>query len=603
MATALPTRSELELRDYVQVLRRRKVILALVLIAVLAGGLVYTLVQTKVYEGRGAVVVEVGAASAVISPGGGPNVAVTDEQVKTEAELMRSSPVQADIAELAGYEPDVEISTVDETPAVIVTSRNTSPERAAKEVNDFVVHYVTVRRDGIALSLANSTTDVRAQIENLDVETARQKIRMRQLEGELRQIPDETSEEYLVKATQLERLRVQVDPERVVARQALLQENLDEIATRAAINSRGDNYTVSQSKVPATPVEPRPVRNGVIALSVGLLLGIIAAFLRDYFDDTMRTKEEVDGATGGLPVLSLVPAVPTWRDRSTTVLESIAHPHSATSESYRSLRTALEFAAIEHKIGIIHITSSTSGEGKTTTAANLAVTLASTGKRVVLVDCDLRRPRVHKFFGMENAVGFTSVLVGEIDAQDALQPVDNVPGLLVLPSGPRPPNPAELLSTKATHSLLDTLAKFADHVVVDSPPLLPVADSSVLAGYAHATILVVAAKATSRRSLHRSLELLSQVNAPLEGIVFNGVGSEATYGKGYGYTYGDEDDGEDEGEGGFRRIRARAAARGPYAGAERPRSNGNGSSSGTGPAPVADADADVTSRTGATDPD
>ncbi|MBX3285577.1 MAG: polysaccharide biosynthesis tyrosine autokinase [Actinobacteria bacterium] len=535
MADVKPPRSELDLRDYVGVIRRRKweVIIITAVVVVLAIGI--SLAQTRIYEAKATLVLETPVAGSAVGSNTAPDSAVTPAQVETEAEIMRSVPIGRAVKEQLGYAPDVDIETVEETPAVFVVSRNTDPARAAREANDFANTYVKVRQATITAAIDNAIKDVRAQIQNLDGEVAGYKVRIDEIFGQLSSTTDPAKKRLLT--TELDRLQALVDPRIVVQRQSELQDKLDTLATKASLVARGDNYTVSGSDVPSSPVSPRPVRNGLIALGIGLLLGLVVAFVRDYFDDTLRTKDDLDLASGGIPVLGLIPAVPGWRDRGTPVLESATHPHSATSEAYRSLRTALEFAAIEHKVGIIHITSSSSGEGKTTTAANLAVALASAGKRVVLVDCDLRRPRVHEFFGIEADMGFTSVLKGEIDLQDAMIPAGNVDGLLVLPSGPPPPNPAELLSSKATQGLLETLAKFVDTVVVDSPPLLPVADSAVLAGYAHATILVVTAKSTTRRALHRSLEMLAQVNAPLEGILFNGVGREASYGYGYGYNY------------------------------------------------------------------
>jgi polysaccharide biosynthesis transport protein len=380
--------------------------------------------------------------------------------------------------------------------------------------------------------------DVQAQIKNLDAEIAADRDRIIAIGMELNAGVD--AEAAGVLRAEQARLQALVSPEQVLARQGDLQRKLDGLGTKLALTGSGDNFTVSGSATPKVPVEPRPLRTGLIALGVGLLLGLIVAFLRDYFDDTLRTKEDLDHASGAVPVLALIPSVPKWRDRSKAVLESVTHPHSAVSEAYRTLRTSLAFAAIGHRVRIIQVTSSTSGEGKTTTAANLAVTLARTGKRVVLVDCDLRRPRVHEFFGLDNKIGFASVLIGEINVVEALQPIPGISGLNVLPSGPPPPNPSELLSTKAARQLLDTMAEVADFVVVDSPPLLPVADSVTLAGYADATVLLVTARATTRRSLHRSLELLEQVDAPLEGILFNRVGREATYGYGYGYSFTDD---------------------------------------------------------------
>jgi non-specific protein-tyrosine kinase len=558
MTDVQPARLELDLRDYVGVIRRRKwsIIAITFVVTVLAIGI--SLVQTPIYEAEAVLIFEVPAASAAISGSVRPDEGVTQAQVETEAELMQSWPITLAIRNQLGYRPKVKVQTKEETPVVFITYRSEDPEEAAQTVNDFANAYVNVRQQAISTGIDNAIIDLRAQVQNLDGEVAQYKVRIDEIFAQIGASTDPNTKRLLT--TELERLQTLVDPAQVVARQAELQDKLDVLATKAALTARGDNYTVSGAALPTQPVSPRPVRNGLIALGVGLLLGLAVAFVRDYFDDTLRTKDSLDQATGGIPVLGVIPAVPGWRDRGTPVLESATHPHSATSEAYRSLRTALEFAAIEHKLGIIHITSSSSGEGKTTTAANLAVALANTGKRVVLVDCDLRRPRVHEFFGIESSPGFTSVLLGEVDLQDAMVPAGTIDGLLVLPSGPPPSNPAELLGSKATHDLLETLAKVADTVVVDAPPLLPVADSAVLAGYAHATILVVTAQSTTRRSLRRSLEMLAQVNAPLEGILFNGVGSEGSYGTGYGYYYGADDSGRANSR--IRNLFSRSSAKG-----------------------------------------
>jgi succinoglycan biosynthesis transport protein ExoP len=538
MADTQSVRSELELRDYLGVLRRRKWSIVVVMVIVVGAAVGFTLVQTKVYEAKATLVIETSLASQVLIPTAAVEAAVTDAQVQTEAELMQAFPTTRAITKQLGYLPDVDIETVEGTPAVFVTSRDPLPEKAAKEVNDFTNTYVEVRNESLANTVRNAMEDLQAQIKNLDAEIAADRDRIIAIEMELNAGVDAEAEGVL-RAEQA-RLQALVSPEQVLARQGDLQRKLDGLGTKLALTGSGDNFTVSGSATPKVPVEPRPLRTGLIALGVGLLLGLIVAFLRDYFDDTLRTKEDLDHASGGVPVLALIPSVPNWRDRSKPVLESVAHPHSAVSEAYRTLRTSLAFAAIGHRVRIIQVTSSTSGEGKTTTAANLAVTLARTGKRVVLVDCDLRRPRVHEFFGLDNKIGFASVLIGEINVVEALHPIPGVIGLNVLPAGPPPPNPSELLSAKAARQLLDTMAEVADFVVVDSPPLLPVADSVTLAGYADATVLLVTARATTRRSLHRSLELLQQVDAPLEGILFNRVGREATYGYGYGYSFTDD---------------------------------------------------------------
>jgi non-specific protein-tyrosine kinase len=205
-----------------------------------------------------------------------------------------------------------------------------------------------------------------------------------------------------------------------------------------------------------------------------------------------------------------------------------------------SLRTSLQFLGLDRPLKIIQITSASAGEGKTTTIANLGVVLARAGQRVVIVSCDLRVPRVHLFFDQSNEVGFTSVLLGQCPLSAAIQPVAGQPGLVVLPSGPPPPNPAELLSTPRASEVLRSIASNCDVVLVDSPPTLPVADARVLSRAVDATLVVARAGKTSRRSLGRAIEVLREVGAPLVGTVLNGLQQRHgdTYSIAYGYGYG-----------------------------------------------------------------
>jgi capsular exopolysaccharide synthesis family protein len=296
---------------------------------------------------------------------------------------------------------------------------------------------------------------------------------------------------------------------------------------------------VSAAQVPTSPVSPTPKRDGLVALFVGLILGVGLAFLREYLDDTIKSKEDVEAALGALTVLSIVPRVEDWRDPSTTELVSIDQPKSSAAEAYRTLRTSVQFVGLERQMKLIQVTSPAAAEGKTTTLANLGVALARAGKRVVMADCDLRRPRVESFFGLANDVGFTNVVVGDISLADAVQHVPNEPRLAILPAGPPPPNPSELLSTRRASEMLRLLGEEADYVLVDSPPVLPVTDAIVIAGIVDATIMVVTANSTTKRQSQRALELLEQIDAPMIGAVLNGVEhGDRGYGYAYGYSYG-----------------------------------------------------------------
>jgi non-specific protein-tyrosine kinase len=188
---------------------------------------------------------------------------------------------------------------------------------------------------------------------------------------------------------------------------------------------------------------------------------------------------------------------------------------------------------VERELQVIQVTSPSPGEGKSTTIANLAVALARAGQRVVVVCCDLRRPRIHQFFGVGNEIGLTSALLGERSTVEAVQAVPGLVNVVVLASGPVPPNPSELLAGGRLASILDGLRASADVVLVDCPPILPVTDAAVLANRVDGTLLVVAAGHTHQKELQRAVELLRQVDAPLLGCVLNGVSESA----GYGYSY------------------------------------------------------------------
>ncbi|MDP9299900.1 MAG: CpsD/CapB family tyrosine-protein kinase, partial [Actinomycetota bacterium] len=222
----------------------------------------------------------------------------------------------------------------------------------------------------------------------------------------------------------------------------------------------------------------------------------------------------------GAPVLAVVPRVPGWKKKGDTKLISVEQPKASVAESYRTLRTSVLFAAAQRGLKTIMVTSPTAGEGKTTTAANLAVVLADAGKRVILVSSDLRKPRIHKFFGLSNDAGLSSVLAGEVKPWEALAD----PGrehLRVMSSGPVPAHPAELLQSEQMGELVEELREVADFVILDTAPVLLVADALALAPLVDGVLFVVDAETTHRGAVVQARESLEQVGAPLIGSVLN----------------------------------------------------------------------------------
>ena len=260
------------------------------------------------------------------------------------------------------------------------------------------------------------------------------------------------------------------------------------------------------------------------------------AVLRETLDTSVKTPDEAVDIVGA-PLLG---AINFDAKAAKSPLVVVSEPDSVRAEAFRQLRTNLQFVDIEHPLKSVVITSSLPGEGKSTTACNLAISLAQAGLKVILVEADLRRPRVGDYLGVESAVGVTSVLLGRVTLDDALQQWGGE-SLHVLGSGPLPPNPSELLGSSGMLNLLRELEGRADLVVIDAPPLLPVTDAAVLGTAASGVLLVIQSNATRREQVARAVSTVTSVGATLLGSVMNRVplkGPNAyAYGYGYGYDY------------------------------------------------------------------
>lgn len=292
---------------------------------------------------------------------------------------------------------------------------------------------------------------------------------------------------------------------------------------------------------------PRVVLNLVVAAIIGLLLGLALALVRELFDRTIRTSEHVASITDA-PVLA---SVGFDGDMKRAPLLTDLGGFAPRTEAFRLLRTNLQFIDLDHQPRCLVISSAVPGEGKTMTSTNLAVALAQTGRRTLIVDADLRRPRVATTLGLDPAVGLTTALVGKTSIQDAIQ-VHEASGLHVLASGAKPPNPTEILQSRVTQELVQRLRSSYDIVIIDAPPLLPVADASVLATFADGVLLVVRHASTGRDQVTEAVTRLQQVGGRLYGVVVNMVAKRAV-GSYYYYYYEESGAPETKSEAGRRR--------------------------------------------------
>ncbi len=290
---------------------------------------------------------------------------------------------------------------------------------------------------------------------------------------------------------------------------------------------------VDEAGLPTTPVSPRPLLDIGIGLLAGLMLGLAAAWVRESLDTTIKTPQALADATDSttLGVIYFDPAAPA------RPLVTDADTHAPRAEAFRVLCTNIQFLEVDRPSKVITITSPLPGDGKSTTAVNIAITMAQSGVRTVLVEADLRRPRIADYLRLEPAVGLTTVLRGQLDVDAALQPWGSN-GLHVITSGAIPPNPAELLQSKAMAGVLADLNERFDMVIIDAPPLLPVTDAAVLASVADGAILVARHGATTKDGAAQSKQRLIAVDATLFGTVLNFADQSKRLAGGYGYGYG-----------------------------------------------------------------
>lgn len=330
-----------------------------------------------------------------------------------------------------------------------------------------------------------------------------------------------------------------------------LIESQQKLRTMAALQT--SNASLVDVADGAAQIRPRPVRNGIYGFALGLILGLALAFLAEALDTRVRTATEVSEQLA-LPLLARLPETPR-RLRAKNRLTMLADPQSTQAEAVRLLRTSIEFANLDRGARTIMITSALQQEGKSTTIANLAVADARAGKRVLLIDLDLRRPSIHRFFGLEGRSGLTDVVLGNALLDQVLEPVAipaaaegrgkkvenngraQVGGMLhVLTSGPIPPDPGEFIGSGRLTSLLNELRERADVVYIDAPPLLHLGDALALSSKVDGLIVVTRLNFARRPLLKELSRVLDTVPAARLGFVLTSAGLEEGYGYGsYGY--------------------------------------------------------------------
>ena len=288
------------------------------------------------------------------------------------------------------------------------------------------------------------------------------------------------------------------------------------------------------------PVAPRPLLNTLLAAILGLLVAVGIVVVAEYFRDAVKDPEDIEAVTG-LSTLGTIARMKGAGNRSEIYqLATLLYPRSGVAEAYRTIRTNIEFASLDAPIHTLLVSSALPGEGKTVTAANLAVVFAQAGRRVLLLDADLRKPGVHLLFNLPNLHGLTTLLRRDGTSIETTVQRTEQDNLHVLTTGSLPPNPAELLGSKRMRAILETFEAGYDIVVVDSPPIQAVSDAAILSSFMDGSVFVVDAARSRRRAIHHAYAALDRAEAHVLGAILNRVpvGSRASYAGYYGDVYG-----------------------------------------------------------------
>jgi Mrp family chromosome partitioning ATPase/capsular polysaccharide biosynthesis protein len=525
----------LPLRDYLNVLWRRKWVILVVVVVATASAYFFANRQQRVYQAQGTMFYKQQIDLSNPLNGSVTSQDQLDREMATIGDLMAGPEIQqAANAVMRGKGVDTSASysvTAEQQSSssagtsvgsnvVVVTGDSSDPRLAAAAANAFIDAYIAWDADQWRTQIDKALPALQDQLDKYQGDAAR------------------LSSDYV-----------------------LLKQRIQDLQILRATTT-GNYRALVPASVPSVPYAPNPMRSAILGFGIGLFAGIGLAFLLEQFDTRVRRAEDVARILRR-PILGRVPRIGR-HDMHEGPLLTLRHPEGHVAEAFRLVRTNLEFMGVDSDMRSIIITSSMKGEGKSVTVANLAVSMAAAGKKVIVVDADLRRPRQHKLFQLENEKGLSTVIAGKTKLNDALVPVevssspagstldfaawaggsDARSRLYVLPSGPTPPNPGELCASRRCAQVLDTLAGEADLVIIDTPAMLAVGDTPALAAHADGLLFLVDLQQVRRPMLYTAADQLFRLPTQLLGTILRApMGQHAGYYYSPAYYYGYAADG------------------------------------------------------------
>ncbi|MBC7229615.1 MAG: polysaccharide biosynthesis tyrosine autokinase [Actinobacteria bacterium] len=531
----------MELRDYLNVLLHRRWIIAGTVAAIIALALIFTFIQPPVYQSKVEILSEVSSASeSVLGSFFTSALFDPDRYIQTQTEIIKTDNMAQAVesALKVKYEENLKLREAGEDvyiPENIPTARELAAMVGVEQVQRTNIFDIVITcgdpllsRD-VAQAYAEEYIASRQLAAIRQISEARREVwnRIQEVEEEIRQAAEE-AKKYSGNVP----AELQNEAARAVNLWVSLYEKYITLRIAESLEQRG--LEIVQRAKPGVKTGPRPTRNGILALFLGLILGVGLAFLVDYLDDTLRTREDFERYYD-TSIIGEIPHLP-LEELPRNAIPYFESPQHPAMEGYRTLRTNLQFLDLEGDRKTLLFTSSGPEEGKSTVLINLGAAISEMGKRVLLVEADLRKPVLDRYFKVPPGRGISGVLAGMATLEEAVQP-SGYPNLYVLLAGVKPPNPAELVASEAMREIIERVSGFADFVLLDAPPVLAASDAMALATRVGGVVVVAGYGRADRQGAKRAVELLRKVNARVVGLVINDIAPSTRYGYYHYYYY------------------------------------------------------------------
>ena len=530
----------MELRQYWELLRKWLWLIILTTVVAGAASYIFSIRQTPIYQASTRLLVSQSVSNSASLQYA--DILAAERLSSTYAQMLTARPVIESALEKAGYaslDPrriSISVQPVRDTQLIDLKVEHPNPQVAANIANALPVVFIEFNSAQQTARYQESKLSLQQQLEQLNKD-------VRNTEKSIEEVTGEGAD--------LEGRRTLLEDRLAQYRSSFGNVLAQLESIRLAEANATDTIVIVEPAVPPQfPIRPRVLMNTLLAAIVGGMIGLGAAFLVEYLDDTIKNPDDVGRVTG----LSTLGVIARQKNEGEQGLVAVENPRSPVAEAYRTIRTSIQFSSIDKPIRSLVVTSAGPSEGKSTTAANLAVVMAQTGKKTVLIDADLRKPTQHKRFGLPNTVGLTGALLleDEFEGIEYLLTPSGIDNLWAITSGQLPHNPSELLGSQKLHQFAERLLQDHDFLIFDSPPALAVTDPAVLGQAMDGVLLVVDSGNTREPALTQTMREMEKVNAHVIGIALNRFKARGDAGYYYYYYnryYSHDEDDQSPGDG------------------------------------------------------